>query len=390
VRNSRFRRGISRFFGILDGIRRVFGGLVVLAVLVIVVVALVPPRPPRLKPDSLLEIRPYGRLVDAYTEPVSYRGWPVGEAPAETLLDDLIRTVDYAAADDRIVAAWLDLEYFEGGGLANLSELADALEGFRNSGKTLLASADTYDGDRFYLAATADTVVLDRLGEVFPSGYGLYRAYLAEGLDRLGARAHLFRSGDSKSAGETFTRDAMSEQSRRDEERLLGDLWTSWLTRVAAFRGVDPTFLENWIDGYADAVASADNNAARAARKAGLIDLVDTGDVLRKRLNDLVEDDPARRIADFDYLWAVDEVTLRGPAVAVVPVRGVMVYGEGRTGEAGSDDVIARIEAARDDPSVEALVVRIDSVGGDVRAAEAIRRALERTRNDWKIPVVAS
>ena len=96
------------------------------------------------------------------------------------------------------------------------------------------------------------------------------------------------------------------------------------------------------------------------------------------------------RIDSHDYLMKMKGRPGRRDSVAVIPISGVLVYGEGSVDTAGSIDIADAIERARMTRGVRAIVLRIDSPGGDVRAGEAIRRAVEATRRDWNIPVVAS
>ncbi|MDT8299076.1 MAG: S49 family peptidase, partial [Spirochaetaceae bacterium] len=230
-------RGV--FYGI-DFARRIILNLLFWGLIVFVIILLVPPRAQRVKDGSILVLNPYGILVDAYTIPTSYQGIPVGGYLDETLLDDLITSLDAAKSDERISGVWLRLDDMVHAGPSAAGELTDSILQFRKSGKAVVASADTFDTSRYRIASAADTVIVDRLGEVFPTGYGYWRAYYGEGFDRLGAKANLFRSGESKTGAENYVLGAMSEAARRDEERLLGDLWTTWIDSVAVNRGIEP------------------------------------------------------------------------------------------------------------------------------------------------------
>jgi len=374
----------------MDIIRRLILSLVFWGLLVSLLIALFSNRPAPVKPGSLLLLKPQGILVDTYSSGLSYRGIPVGGYRNETLLDDLITALDRASSDPRIRGLLLDLNNLEGGGAAAVGELADAVKSFGESGKIIICSADTYDNARYRIASSSDYILLDRLGEVLPAGYGYWRAYFAEGLEKFGIDAELYRSGESKTAAENFIMDGMSEAARRDETRLLSDLWDTWIEDVAENRGLGPEKLSEWIENYDRYLKASGGNASEAGRKAGLVDLIETGGVLDKLIEEQFGDDEIPRIDAIDYVAAGHRQRGKDGTVAVIPISGTLVYGEGSPGKAGSRDIVQAISEARDARNVRALVIRIDSPGGDVRAGEEIRRSLEETRDRWNLPVVAS
>ncbi|MDT8299209.1 MAG: S49 family peptidase, partial [Spirochaetaceae bacterium] len=126
------------------------------------------------------------------------------------------------------------------------------------------------------------------------------------------------------------------------------------------------------------------------ALDAGLIDAVENGGVVEDILAEHFGSDTDRKIDALDYLRRLPAGPRGDGSVAVIPVVGALVYGRGGAGAAGSDDIVSVIEAARSTPGVEAVLLRIDSPGGDVRAGEAIRRTVQETKTEWDMPVVAS
>lgn len=384
------RQRFHDFAHILDLIRKIVLGIVFWALVIFLVVAFFAGRPPAIHSGSLLVVNPNGSLVDSYTSPVSYRGVPVGGYANETLLDDLITALDLASDDPKITGAWVNLNNLSGGGSAAVAELSDAVKRFTDSGKNLLASADSFDNARYRIASGATEIVVDRLGEVFPAGYGFWRPYYSEGMEKFGVDANLFRSGEAKTGAENFILDGMSEAARRDEERLLSDLWNTWLEAVAGKRNIEASVLSEWIDNYDTYLIQAGGDGSLAAMEAGLVDHIETGGILEAALAELFGSEDSQHVDALEYVRKQYPRRNRGSIIAVVPVVGALVYGEGAAGMAGSTDVVNAIIAARDTPGVEALVIRIDSPGGDVRAGEAVRRVLEETRDIWGLPVVAS
>ncbi|OQX28603.1 MAG: signal peptide peptidase SppA [Spirochaeta sp. LUC14_002_19_P3] len=385
---SFFRRSGS-VFRFLDIIRRVILGLVFWIVIAVLIGFLVAARPPRVKKNSVLRIMPSGTLTDSSSSPIPYGGLPLGNYPAETLLDNLVLAIRKGKNDARIQGIWLQLDFLHAAGPAVAGELADALKNFAESGKPIIASSDSYDNARYRIASSADYIITDRLGEVFPVGYGVWRAYLGEGIAKFGGEVNLFRSGESKSAAENLIGSEMSETARKNSRQLLEDLWKSWTAAVAENRHIAQTKLEEWIDNYDKHLMDAGGNAPLSAQKARLIDAVETGGILEAELEKRFGEDYAT-IEAADYIARTGRGKLNADIIAVIPINGVLIYGEGQFGQAGSTDVISALENVRTAPGIGALVLRINSPGGDVRAAEAIRRSVQEISEKWNLPVIAS
>ena len=381
MRLESFSRGLVIFSSALTT-------LIFVLILGLLIGGAVSRRPPKIGERTVLTFEPVGTLVDSYSRPSEYQGIPLGPPANEILLDEMIQALDAASLDERVLGAYFNLDSFWGGGAGAIGELAEAMLRFREGGKPLIVDADSYDTAAYRLAAAGSHVVVDRLGQVFPTGYGSWRTYLAEGLEKLGAEANLFRTGPSKSAGETYVRDSMSQEAQADSRRLLTDLWEDWLQGVAASRGVDENVLSEWINEYDRYLVEARGDGSASALKAGLVDAVETGGVTQSLLDETFGD--SKGVDWQEYLRTVKSPSWKLPTVAVVKVSGALVYGPGSTGNAGSDDVVEALQAVADDPMVRALVLRIDSPGGDVRAGEAIRRSLEELRESQGLPVVAS
>ena len=383
-----FSNGVRKFSRGMDVFRRIILSLLFWLVVILLIVGFVSGRPPRVRNGSLLVIRPLGKLVYAYTFPISYGKIPIDATEDEVLLDDLISAIEMGATDSRIVGLWVDLDELSTVGYAAIAELSNAVAEFRESGKPVFASADYFDNGRYRIASAADYIIVDRLGEVRPVGYGYWQAYLGETMKKIGVDVQLFRSKESKAAVENLVLDGMSEPVRKNEERLLGDLWGLWLDDVTRNREVELNKLVEWIENYDIYLAESSGDGADAALRAGLVDAIETGGVFAAYLEEVLG--APKKIDAIDYVLRNYRRRRHRPIIAIVPVVGPLVYGEGGAGIAGSYDVVDAIDRARNTPRVKALVLRIDSTGGDVWAGESIRRAVEETRKEWNLPVVAS
>ncbi|PKO54406.1 MAG: signal peptide peptidase SppA, partial [Betaproteobacteria bacterium HGW-Betaproteobacteria-21] len=205
---------------------------------------------------------------------------------------------------------------------------------------------------------------------------------------------HVFRVGEYKSFSEPFTRSDMSDEDRASTRDLLDGLWNHFRTDVAVARKLAPAALDGYITGYRDALAATGGNAAASARNAGLIDAFSTPDEWRTQLVTRFGVDESgkdfRQIDAGTYLAVARAARKSVPErIAVLVAQGAIADGEQPPGVVGGDTFARMIREVREDDSVKALVVRIDSPGGSAWASELIRRELELTRKAGK-PVVAS
>jgi protease-4 len=284
-----------------------------------------------------------------------------------------------------------------GAGMTKLRDLGAALADFRRSGKKVIAYADGYAQGPYYLAAQADEVYLHPQGMVFLEGFGRWRNYYKEGLDRLGVSVHVFRVGEYKSAVEPYLRDDMSPEAKEMSLDAYGDLWRDYLGDVARARKVQPADVQSLIDALPDRLRAAGGDMARLARQARLVDTLEPRDAAQQRMIALVgaQDDGRtfRQVALPTYLAAraADRRRggVRGDAVAVVVAKGDILDGTQPAGTIGGDSTSRLIRRAREDASVKAIVLRVDSPGGSAFASEVVRRECELARGAGK-PVVVS
>ena len=389
---GRFWKGLGRF---LDISRRVVLNLIFWSVLILIVIALIPPRIP-VKENSLLYLKPDGILVDSLNIP----DYPFDTAPflnrsVETSAIDMGNVIRKASADDRISGMILDLSTFEYGSLAVLQDLETDLLSFKEKGKKIYAWAPDYNQYAYYLASTADRIFMDTMGRVLLSGFGVFRTYFKEGMDKWDLGMAVFQAGEYKSFVEPYLYDRMSEGVKKENLRWTGNLWNQVLDSISLNRGVEKTFLKQWVDNYPAYLSQADHNEAESALKAGLVD--DTGS-WRDFSSEMVkitgydaDHEGFRSIHWLDYQVLMKR-KLPEPfekTVAVITANGDIHSGEGTQWTIGSDTLIRRLEEAENERSVRAIVLRLDTGGGSAFASEEIRRTLERIRERGMTVVVS-
>lgn len=392
---GRFFRGVWRG---LDVLRRLLHLLLLLLIFGFLVGALrggVPKIPSR----GALFIQPSGEIVEQRSgDPITIAfNKASGAATGETLLWDLTDALRAAAEDRRVAAVALDLEYLSGAGMPTLEEVADAMLAFRASGKKIIAWGTSLSRSQYFLAAHADEIYLDPMGEVLIEGYAQYRMYYKGLLDKLAVDVHLFRAGDFKSAAEDLIRRDMSPEDRTASLAYLNALWTSYKKRVGNARGLAPEAIEQYANTYIEALRDNGGDAAGVALEAGLVTGLRTRNEIVERLAELAGRD--RDGHDYSRINYDDYVALRHAAqriaapgkgsVGVVVASGTILDGNQPSGSIGGASTARLLREARDDDDIAAVVLRIDSPGGSALASEVIHREVEALRAAGK-PVVAS
>ncbi|HSD17578.1 MAG TPA: signal peptide peptidase SppA [Thermomonas sp.] len=407
--NAPRRRGpIARIaIGLWDTVnftRRLVFNLLFLTLLVIVLAMLfgggkLAPLPER----STLLLAPEGRLVEQYScDPLSrsFARATNSEDCREVRLRDVLRALDSARTDKRIERVALRLDALEPSGFASLREVAAAIARVKAAGKQVVAFGDNYSQAQYLLAAQANEIYLDPMsqGGVALEGLASYRQYFREGLqDKLGVDMHLFKVGEYKSAAEPYILDAASPESKEADLFWMNDIWQRMLADAGKARGIAPATLATRADTLAEQVKAANGDLARLALDQKLVDGLKT----REQVEDLlvergVADDSAeggfRQVEMDTYLQHVDGAVPQAdvrPQVAVVVAEGAIAAGDLPPGQVGGESTAALLREVRDDDNVKAVVLRVNSPGGEVFASEQIRREVAAIRQAGK-PIVVS
>ena len=383
----------------VDTSRKIAVNLLFVAIVIVLLAVVFSSDKPDIADTTALVIAPKGQLV----EQLSAKGVEQmidearGAARPETLLKDVVDAITAAKDDDRVQTLVLNLNSFGGARLTKLQDVGEAINDFKTSGKTVVAMADQYDQDAYYLASHADEIIIHKMGAVILQGYGRYRMYYKEGIDKLGLDVHIFKVGTYKSATEPYLRNDMSEYAKEANQEWLGDLWRIYLDDVAAARGTTPERLNEYAHEFSRLMEEAEGDTANAALDFGLADHALTRVEMREHLIELVgEDDKTHsynKVVFSDYLKTVDDDRFgrdaKGDRVGIVVARGTILDGTQPAGTIGGDSTAALIRQARNDDNVKAIVLRVDSGGGSAFASEVIRRECEAARAAGK-PVIAS
>jgi protease IV len=350
---------------------------------------------------STLVIAPEGTLVEQYSIDPTSRALAaaLGDSRVqEVQLRDLLKVLHEAKTDKRIERVLLRVDGMSFTGYASIREVAEALAALRASGKQIVAFGESYDQAQYLLASQANEIYLDPMGGMLMEGLGRYRQYFREGLqDKLGVDVHLFKVGEYKSAAEPYVLDAASPESKEADLFWMNDIWQRYLGDIGKARKLDPKLLAASLETIPADIAAVQGDLAQYALKQKWVDGLKTReeveDLLVKRgAADEQADGGFRQVSFGNYLAHLNGTLpmLGGDGhVAVVVAEGDIAGGEQPPGTIGGESTAELLREARDDDSVKALVLRVDSPGGEVFASEQIRREIVALKKAGK-PVVVS
>ena len=396
------RSALTRFFlgiwHVIDGARKLVLNLVFLLILYVVVLAFIDTDDTLIvQPDTALLLRPYGNIVEQYS------GTPLDrvlqqateQERSETRLRDMVEAIRRARDDDRIVRLVIVPMHMWRVGMASLLELEAAVTDFKSTGKPVVTLADNLTQQQYYLAALADEVWLHPQGMVWIDGFSAYRQFYREGLDKLEVEVNLFRVGEYKSAMEPFVRTDMSPEAREDNLYWIGSLWQQYLEGVSRNRGIPLENLSDAINDFANRLEEADGDFAQFALDLGLVDRLVSRPEAHLALAGLGApgngSEGFRQIRVENYL-ALTEMQNRPESkrkIAIVVAEGDIVRGTQPHGVVGAETLSDELRSVAEDKNVEAVVLRINSPGGEVFASEKIRREVQALKETGKTVVVS-
>lgn len=298
---------------------------------------------------------------------------------------DIIKALKEAKTDDNIKCIYLDVTS-PAAGAATLREIRNALLDFKTSKKKIIAYSEVYTQAAYYLASVADKVYLNPEGALDFKGMSSQTMFFKGALDKLGIEAQIIRVGSYKSAVEPFFADKMSDKNREQVTAYLGGLYHTMLDGISKSRNISVETLHEIADDY----KIQQPNDALAYK---MVDGLKYKDEVLDELKALSGKDKKAKITSItinDYARTIlpDENLNEASKVAVIYANGEITGGEGSDKQIGSERISRAIRKARQDSSVKAIVLRVNSPGGSALASDVIWREIVLTK---KIkPVIAS
>lgn len=330
--------------------------------------------------SEILLIQPQGYLLETPRDAdlVTLLNSADEGLPKDSLVRDLIESINLAAEDNGIESILLDLDSMYGGGFAAVQEIGAALEKFKESGKEIVAFASYMRQEHYYLASYANSITLDPLGEIYINGIGVYRNYWKETLERFNVDVQIFRAGEYKSYVEPYMSTSMSDGVKEQNRLWMDSIWTGYLETIEKNRPFDNNTLLNFTQNKLSLLKKYNGNSSELAVKEGFVDDIKTREEFFKTNKDLYHFS--------DYLN--NKRSINSGNIAVVVLEGAITYSDDSPGYISAVQVLDILDRVAEDDGIEGLVVRINSGGGGAYASEVIRRKIAELKES--IPVVIS
>nr|WP_315139981.1 signal peptide peptidase SppA [uncultured Flavobacterium sp.] len=301
-------------------------------------------------------------------------------------LTDIINAIETAKTDDDIKGISI-LNNNSEIGMAQSKSLRDALESFKKSGKFVMAYANYYTQKEYYLNSVANTIYLNPVGELDFKGLSTEVMFFKDFQDKSGIKLEVIRHGKYKSAVEPFLENKMSDANREQTTALLNSVWSSVITDISKSRNISLAKLNEIANGLL-----ARTPAMAKAQK--LVDVVAYEDVyhdaIRKALK-VAKDEEYNTVSITDYTQKTVTTSKNldtSNEIAIIYAQGEIQSGEGDVNIIGEGSMRRSLQEARKNKDVKAIVLRIDSPGGNALTSDLIWREIELTKKVK--PVVVS
>ncbi len=297
-------------------------------------------------------------------------------------LNDIIKNLEKAKNDPNIDGIFLDMEDVKAG-IATLGEIRDKLLDFKKSGKFIISYANGYTQSAYYLASLSDEIYLNPKGMVMFKGLNAQIMFMKELLDKLDIEIQIIRGPDNKykSAVEPLMLEKMSDANRKQMQELLDGIWGKMLAGLSESRNIS-------IDDLNKIADNLDVTEAQNAVKYHFVDGLKYRDEVIEILKEKTGVEKDKKLAYIDFgkythvKPAVKKKKLSRNQIAVIYALGDIKQGKGAPGTIGSVTLAKAIEKARKNKRVKAIVMRVNSPGGDALASDVIRREVELARKE--------
>ena len=342
---------------------------------------------PTLKDNAVMVLKLQGQIEDRSED--NWLGELTGEQFNNLGMNKILSSIRKAKDEEKVKGIYLETGILESD-YATLQEIRNALADFKKSGKWIIAYGDALSQGGYYLASVANKVYVNPEGNVDWHGIASQPQYIKDVAAKFGVHFTVVKVGKYKSYTETYTEDKMSDANREQVSRYIGGLWQQMLADVSKSRNISKDSLNR----YADGLMVFDDAQLLKSRKMvdGFCYYDEIRDVVKRQLG-LKTDETINQVDYNDVDMAIDDSNLMGEEIAVYYCQGSIVRMEtpsiyGSEQQIVSTKVIKDLQELADNSQVKAVVLRINSGGGDAYASEQIWRAVKELNK--KKPVVVS
>ena len=310
----------------------------------------------------------------------------IGEDFEEYGLDDILTSIKKAKENENIKGIYLETAMMEAS-FASLEEIRNALKDFKESGKFIVAYADQYTQGMYYLASVADKVIVNPQGSIMWHGLASQAIFYKDLLEKVGVEMQIFKVGTYKSAVEPFIATEMSDANREQVSAFLNSIWGRLLEDISASRDIPADVLNKYADDYMDL------KQAEEYITCGLADTLLYKDGVLNYLKEMTgrEADESLRtlsLADMKNVKRNTPLDKSGNIIAVYYAFGGIDDNTSTDEGINSEKVIKDLRKLREDETIKAVVLRVNSPGGSAYGSEQIWREVVMLKNEK--PVIVS
>ena len=302
-------------------------------------------------------------------------------------LNTIKQLIEYAAKDDKVKGI-LIRNNSVGGGQSTMAGIRESLLKFKESDKFIYAYSDMYSQSAYYIGSTADSVYLNPLGMIDIKGFATFIPFFKSALDKVGVSMNVFYAGNFKSATEPYRRDEMSEENRVQTKEFLVSMVEHYKEAIAKSRNLSTDDVDQIMTDYK-------GRNAKSCLESGLVDRLAYWDeverVIREKL-DIKKDKKVKFKSLSEYNNAVSLRYGKSKSkdkIAVVYAEGIINYGTNNKGSISEEKYLKIFNDLQGDKNVKAVVLRVNSPGGNSLTSDIIWRGIENLKAAGK-PVIAS
>lgn len=342
---------------------------------------------PSLLDNSVMVLKLQGEISDKAEE--DWLGEITGNQFNQLGMNKILSAIHKAKKEDKVKGIYLETGILQTD-YATLQEIRGALADFKKSGKWIIAYGDNFSQGGYYLSSVANKVYVNPEGNIDWHGIASQTQYIKDVAAKFGVHFTVVKVGKYKSFTEMYTEDKMSDANREQVSRYINGLWQQILTEVSASRNINKDSLNH----YADGIMAFEDSQLLKSRKLvdGFCYYDEIRNVVKKQLG-LKSDEKIHQASMDDVNATVEDSNALGDQIAVYYCQGNIVsaassslYGSGQ--EIVSKQVIKDFQELGDDDNIKAVVLRINSGGGEAYASEQLWRAVSMLNK--KKPVVVS
>ncbi len=301
-------------------------------------------------------------------------------------LNKILQVIENAKSDSRIKGLYLDAGTFNGGGIATVEAVRKALVDFRTSGKFIYSYAEYYTQKSYYIASVADKIYLNPAGAVDIKGLGAQLMFFKNAMDKFGVDMQIIRGPNNKfkSAVEPFMYDKMSEANREQMKVFMHSIWDDMVKQMATDRNISISDFNT----IADSLWVSDPQKAKELHIVDELSYYDqVQDVMLKKM-EVEKSKDIHFISMGDYASTIKKKNVSAKKkIAIIYAVGEIQSGEGNDEVIGSDRIAKAVAKARQDSSIKAIVLRVNSPGGSALASEVMWRELVLAKKDKPLVV---